>query len=220
LLYRAVEGDADHPVFVALADTVRAHDVPVIWLDHLIRAFEQDVVKSRHPNFESIVDYAKYSANPVGRLVLWLHGYRDEHLFELSDFICSGLQFANFWQDVAVDWKKDRIYLPQDDMKKYNYTETDLESETADQRFKDLMESQIAKTWEFFTRGKSLCDEVGRDLRTELRLIWCGGTRILERIRRNNYDVFHARPTLKLRDKGVMVWRTVRWAKNAYGAMR
>ncbi|HLG18193.1 MAG TPA: squalene synthase HpnC [Bdellovibrionota bacterium] len=213
LLYEAVEGKAEHPIFVALADSVLAHDIPVEWLDHLIRAFEQDVRQNRHPNFASIVEYAKLSADPVGRLVLWLHGYRDEELFRLSDDICSALQFANFWQDVAVDWKKDRVYLPQDDMARFGYTEADLAAGIVDDRFRGLLDLEIERTLRIFNRGRSLCDRVGDDLRKELRLVWCGGTRILELIRKNDYDVFRYRPALRTWDKGVMLWRMLRWPK-------
>jgi len=213
MLQEAYEGKAEHPIFVALADTALAHQIPIEWLDHLIRAFEQDVRQSRHPDFQSIVRYARYSANPVGRLVLWLHGYRDEKLFEGSDAICSALQFANFWQDVAVDWKKDRVYLPQEDMKRFEYTERDLELGIVDGRFRKLMKCQIDRTWELFYQGRKLCDSVGRELRMELRMVWCGGTRILERIVENEYDVFRQRPALRFRDKGLMVLRTLRWSK-------
>jgi phytoene synthase len=189
----------------------------VEWLDHLIMAFEQDVRQSRHSDFDSIVNYAKFSANPVGRLVLWLHGYRQEDLLALSDFICSALQFANFWQDVAIDWKKDRVYLPQADMTRFGYTERDLAGGVVDDRFRSLLQLQIERTWEWFHRGRSLCDRVGRDLRTELRLVWNGGTRILERIERNRFDVFRKRPTLTMGDKGLMIWRSFLWFRRGSG---
>ncbi len=210
-LQEAAKGSADHPIFIALADTISRHQIPIEWLDHLIQAFEWDVRKNRHENFKSILDYARYSANPVGRLVLWLHGYRDAELFRLSDYICTALQFANFWQDVAVDLQKNRIYLPQDDMRLFGITEHDLLAGTVDDRFRELMLLEVNRTWDLFRRGRPLCNRVGSDLRTELRLVWSGGTRILERIFENDFDVFRDRPTLRLRDKGVMLWRTVRW---------
>jgi hydroxysqualene synthase len=213
LLYEAAAGNPTGPVFTALAQTIRRHDLPVLWLDHLIQAFEQDVKQSRHPNFASIVDYATRSANPVGRLVLWVHGYRDEEHFRLSDRICSALQFTNFWQDVAVDWKKNRVYLPQDDMQKFGYTEADLASAVCDKRFQDLLALQMDRTWELFEEGRGLCEVLNRDLKMEIRLVWAGGTRILEMIEANRYDVFRRRPKLKWNDKSLMLWRALTWKR-------
>lgn len=219
LLNESLAGEADHPIFIALADTISKFQVPVEWLDRLIQAFEQDVKQNRHPNFDSLLAYSRNSANPVGRLVLWLHGYRDERFFEWSDAICSALQFANFWQDVAVDWRKNRVYLPTEDMARFAYTETDLGQEVVDNRFRKLLKLEIDRTWELFYKGRPLCDAVDPRLRTELRLIWCGGTRILERIAANDYDVFRHRPTLRTLDKGLLAWRTFRWRKGTVSQM-
>lgn len=215
LLHEAAAGEAEHPVFVALADTIAKFDVPVELLDRLIQAFEQDVSKNRHADFDSLLSYADNSANPVGRLVLWLHGYREEHLFAWSDAICSALQFANFWQDVEVDWRKNRVYLPGEDMARFAYTEEDLALGVVDNRFRKLLEMEIDRTWKLFRKGRPLCDAVDRTLRTELRLIWSGGTRILERIVANDYDIFRRRPTLRTWDKGILAWRTFRWRRDA-----
>jgi squalene synthase HpnC len=214
LLLEAVRGEASHPIFVALAETIEEHQIPVDWLDQLIQAFEQDVRQNRHDDWNSIVQYARRSANPVGRLVLWLHGYKEERMLNLSDAICSALQFTNFWQDVAVDWKKNRIYLPQNEMARFGYTEEDLNRGVVDSRFRGLLKSLCDQTYELFEKGRRLCDLVDSGLRTELRLVWCGGTRILERIEANHFDVFRRRPELRILDKGVMAWRTLRW-KNA-----
>lgn len=213
LLQDAARGKAEDPTFAALMRSIQEKEIPIEWLDQLIQAFELDVVKSRHPSFESILSYAKHSANPVGRLVLWIHGYRDEKLFRLSDSICTALQFANFWQDVAVDWKKDRVYLPIDDMKKFGVTESDLAKGRATEGFRLLLEELSKRTWKRFHVGRPLCDQVGRDLRMELRLVWLGGTRILERIGKDGYDVFKHRPTLRMSDKGLMLWRAFSWKR-------
>jgi hydroxysqualene synthase len=215
LLHEAARGEAEHPVFVALADTIAKFGVPVDWLDRLIRAFEQDVRQNRHADFESLRSYARNSADPVGRLVLWLHGVREEKLFAWSDAICSALQFANFWQDVAVDWRKNRVYLPVEDMARFAYTESDLAQGIVDNRFRKLMQLEIDRTWKLFREGRPLCDAVDRRLRTELRLVWCGGTRILERIAENDYDVFRRRPKLGTLDKGRLAWRAFRWRRGA-----
>ncbi len=215
LLFEAAEGKAEHPVFVALSQTIRRRNVPVKWLDDLIRAFEMDVRQNRHATFDALVRYARLSANPVGRIVLWLHGYRDEDRFSLSDHICSALQFTNFWQDVAVDWKKNRVYLPQEDMARFGYTEDDLARGVADERFKKLLTWEIERTRKIFGQGRALCDRVGSGLRMELRLVWSGGTRVLDRIEKNGCDVFRRRPSLGWMDKGAMLVKALTWRKSA-----
>ncbi|MFH1017556.1 MAG: squalene synthase HpnC [Pseudomonadota bacterium] len=214
LLHEAAEGKATHPVFIALSETIRRKNVPVEWLEDLIRAFETDVRQNRHATFDSILRYAELSANPVGRLVLWLHGCRGSEEFALSDRICSALQFANFWQDVAVDWVKNRVYLPQDDMARFAYTEDDLGRGVVDDRFRRLMAFEIERTRAMFRQGRALCDRVGPDLRMELRLVWSGGMRILDRIERNGYDVFRRRPSLRWLDQGAMLFRALTWRRS------
>ncbi len=202
-------------MFEALAETITTFELPVKWLHDLISAFELDVKKSRHATFDSLIEYARLSANPVGRLVLWMHGYRDEAHFELSDAFCTGLQLANFWQDVAVDWKKDRVYLPQDDLARFGITEADLAGGVVDARFARLLDLEIGRTRRLFVQARPLCNSVGRDLRMELRLTWLGGTRILRSIERNGYDVFRRRPRLGYRDKGWMLVRSLAWGAEA-----
>jgi squalene synthase HpnC len=214
LLFEAADGRAEDPLFLAVSDMIRRRKVPVEWMDDLIRAFEQDVRQNRHPTFDSLVQYARRSANPVGRLILWLHGRRDEALFALSDRICSALQFANFWQDVAVDWRKNRIYLPQNDMARFGYPEEDLARGVCDERFRKLMAFQIERTRGVFREGRPLCDRVRGALGLELRLTWSGGIRILERIEANGYDVFRRRPALSLADKGLVLARSIAWRRS------
>jgi squalene synthase HpnC len=182
-LNEAAQGKATDPVFQALARSIETHKLPILWLDQLIQAFEQDVVQSRHTNFQSILDYSKRSANPVGRLVLWLHGVRDEKLFEKSDYICTALQLANFWQDVAIDLKKDRVYLPLEEMRAFGYSEKELFDHTYNEAFQQLMAHEVKKTWELFEKGRSLCDQVEPSLRKELRLVYAGGTTILKKLK-------------------------------------
>ncbi|MEZ4845907.1 MAG: squalene synthase HpnC [Bdellovibrionota bacterium] len=204
-------GKASDPVFQALAHSIEIHKLPIPWLDQLIQAFEQDVVQNRHKDFASILDYSKRSANPVGRLVLWLHGVRDEHLFELSDFICTALQLANFWQDVAIDLKKDRVYLPLEDMAKFGYSEKELFAHTYNETFRNLLAHEVKKTWELFEKGRALCDLVEPSLRKELRLVYAGGTTILKKIEAVDYDVFNRRPKLGMFDKLTMLWQMIFW---------
>ena len=189
-------GKIDHPVFLALHDSADRFQLSRQNFENLLTAFESDVKVSRHPNFDSLLKYCTYSANPVGRLVLELFGYHDAHLFELSDHICTALQLANFWQDVAIDFSRNRLYLPQEDMARFNYSLDDLRAGSCDQRWRELMALEIARTREFFERGRNLPEEVRTKLRTQLRLTWLGGTEILSKIEAVSYDVFQRRPSL------------------------
>jgi phytoene synthase len=173
---------------------VRRLEIPKGLLADLLSAFRQDVVKSRYETWEELLDYCRRSADPVGRLVLRVFGYREEALFALSDRVCTGLQLANHWQDVAVDLKKDRIYLPRELLVRHGVGEWDLNAGTVDDRFRGLMREVVGRARTLFAEGRPLCDRVGRDLRFELRLTWLGGTRILDRIEAVGCDVFRRRP--------------------------
>jgi len=195
-----------HPVFLALGDSVRRYKLSFQNLDNLLQAFEQDVRMNRHPNFDSLLSYSSRSANPVGRLVLELFDYRDPALFELSDCICTALQLANFWQDVAVDLARDRIYLPIEDLAQFGLSVEDLKrflaaSQPLDEgRWQRLMAFEVDRTSALFERGRTLPERVGRELRRQLRLTWLGGTTILEKIQAIHYDVFGRRPALTAPD--------------------
>ena len=189
-------GKIDHPVFLALRDSAERFRLSRGNFENLLRAFESDVVVNRHPDFASLLAYCTCSANPVGRLVLELFGYHDAHLFELSDNICTALQLTNFWQDVAIDFSRDRVYLPQEDMARFHYTLDDLRAGRADTRWQELLAFEIARTRELFEQGRCLPEEVQPKLRTQLRLTWLGGTEILSKIEAVSYDIFHRRPSL------------------------
>lgn len=204
-LLQCVWRTPQHPVFIALKETIHKFDLPVTLLQDLLMAFKMDVTTKRHGRFADLLTYCRYSANPVGRLVLLLFGYRDPELHALSDSICSALQLANFWQDVAVDYQKDRIYLPLEDRVKFGYREEDLKDGRHNEAFRNLMRHEIARTRDLFHRGLPLCNKVGRELRFELHLIWNGGMTILDRIESVDYNVFIHRPTLGLADKITMV---------------
>ncbi len=194
-------GRADHPIFIALAESVRELDLPISLFRDLLSAFKQDVVKRRYENFEEVLDYCRRSANPVGRLILLLFGYRSETLHQLSDHICTGLQLANFWQDVAVDIEKDRVYLPLDEMTRFGVSVEDLQDRHFSERYAALLSSQVARTRDLFDRGRALPGLVNGRLRVELRLTWLGGVRILEKIEELKFDTLHARPVISSRDK-------------------
>lgn len=212
MLEKCFEGEAVHPVFVALREAGRRHDLPAQPFRDLLEAFRMDCTVKRHEDFESLLAYCRLSANPIGRLVLHLHGYRDPRRLEWSDAICTALQLTNHWQDVAVDLLKDRIYLPERDRAAFGVTEGDLRSGRADGPFRALMREQIARTRALFAAGRPLCGAVSGRLKWELRLTWLGGQRILDRIESGAYDVFRRRPRLGARDVLPILWRAVQWA--------
>jgi squalene synthase HpnC len=193
-------GKADHPVFIALRDTINRFQLSQEHFENLLRAFEQDVVVNRHADFPSLLAYCRCSANPVGRLVLELFGHRDPELFALSDHICTALQLTNFWQDVAVDFERDRIYLPLEDLRRFNYSLDDLRAARVDERWQQLMALEISRTRELFEKGKWLPERVVPELRRQLHLTWLGGMTILAKIESVGYDVFRRRPALSWRD--------------------
>jgi squalene synthase HpnC len=203
-------GKIDHPVFLALRDSAERFQLSRQNFENLLRAFESDVAVNRHPNFASLLEYCKCSANPVGRLVLELFGYHDSHLFELSDYICTALQLTNFWQDVAVDFSRDRIYLPREDLARFQYSLDDLREGRSDARWQRLLAFEIARTRELFAKGRNLPEEVQRKLRTQLRLTWLGGSEILSKIEAVSYDIFHRRPSLSKWDFLRLYWRARR----------
>ena len=209
-LHQAFNGEARHPVFIhpvfiALSETRARFDLPISLFDDLLSAFSQDVVKRRYETFDELKDYCRRSANPVGRLILLLFGYSDTGLHELSDDICTALQLANHWQDVAIDLAKERVYLPDEDLDRFGVSIEELKTGTQKASFKNLMKFEIDRAREYFIRGKPLCAAVSGRLGLELRAVWLGGWRILDRIEENDYDVFARRPEITLSDK----WRMV-----------
>jgi phytoene synthase len=202
-------GIATHPIFIALAETVRELRLPIELFRDLLSAFRQDVVQARYADFEDVLDYCRRSANPIGRLILLLFGYREERLHRLSDYICTGLQLANFWQDVAVDLEKDRVYLPQRDLWRCDYSEEELFAREFNERYADLLKFQVERTWQLFAYGKTLPQLVRGRLSFELNLTWHGGTRILELIERNGYDTLSQRPQITKWDKVVLLMRAI-----------
>jgi squalene synthase HpnC len=211
-LHAAYEGRADDPIFLALADTVRALDIPKGLLLDLLSAFRQDTVKGRYETWEELLDYCRRSANPVGRLVLIVFGYGDPALAPLSDSICTALQLANHWQDLAVDLRKDRIYAPRQLLDRFGVKEWDLNAGRVTESFAALMAELLTRTRALFEDGRPLCDRVGRDLRFEMRLTWLGGSGILDLIESVGYDVFRRRPSYGLAGKLALAWRAWRWA--------
>ena len=200
-------GAPRHPVFVALTGTVRQFDIPRHEFSDLLSAFRQDQTTARYQTFEDLLGYCRYSANPVGHLVLYLCGYRDPERQQLSDFTCTALQLANFWQDVSVDYSKGRIYLPLEDLRKYGVTEEDISCQRNGAAFRDLMRFEVQRAREWFDRGLPLISKVGRELAIDIELFSRGGQEILNAIERQHYAVLGNRPVISKGRKLALVAR-------------
>ena len=208
-LDRAIAGEADHPVFVALAETIRSCELPDRWLRDLLDAFRQDCTVTRYETWPDLLDYCRRSADPVGRMMLHLFGYRDEERGRWSDAICTALQLTNFWQDISIDRSKGRIYLPAEDRVRHGVTEDDIEAGEMHEGFRSLMRGMIDRTRERFDAGRPLLGSVKGRLGLELRCVWLGGTRILDKIERVGYDVFEKRPSLSRADVALAAGRAL-----------
>ncbi len=197
----------DHPIFQALAPHIRAYALPYGLFHDLLSAFEQDVVKTRYAHFGEVMDYCKRSANPIGRLLLHLYGDRDEKHQAWSDGICSALQLINFLQDVAQDWAKGRVYLPQDEMAKYGITERQIAEGRSDGLWRIFMKTQIERARRMLQAGAPLGRALKGRIGFEMRLIILGGSRILEKLHDAQGDVFQQRPVLTWRDWPGLLWQ-------------
>jgi squalene synthase HpnC len=203
-------GTARHPVFVALAETIRACQIPKEPFSDLLTAFKQDQVVTRFSTMDEVLAYCRYSANPVGRLVLYVCGYTDAERFRLSDATCTALQLANFWQDVASDYKlRDRIYLPQDAMLAFGVTQETIARGVATREFRALLKDQVAYARSLFEAGLPLIGMVDNELALDLDLFSRGGLEILRAIEQRNYDVLSARPAISKTTKIALALRAV-----------
>jgi squalene synthase HpnC len=203
------EGRARHPVFVALAETIRACSIPKEPFADLLAAFRQDQTVTRFASMQEVLAYCRYSANPVGRLVLYACGEQSEERFRLSDATCSALQLANFWQDVSVDYAKGRVYLPQDDMQCFGVSDGTIAQGIATPEFRALLRHQVDYTRSLFAQGLPLIGMVNRDLALDLDLFSRGGLEILRAIERQEYDVLSARPSITKGAKLALALRAV-----------
>jgi squalene synthase HpnC len=207
-------GKARHPVFVALAETIRACQIPKEPFADLLKAFVQDQTVTRFATMDEVLAYCRYSANPVGRLVLYTCGYSDAERFRLSDLTCSALQLANFWQDVASDYtQRGRIYIPQDAMRRFGVTEetiaAGIETGKATKEFRALIREQVAYARSMFEAGLPLIGMVDDDLALDLDLFSRGGLEILNAIEQREYDVLSARPAISKMTKIGLALRAV-----------
>jgi squalene synthase HpnC len=203
-------GRARHPVFVALAETIRECAIPKEPFADLLTAFRQDQTVTRYATMEDVLEYCRYSANPVGRLVLYACGEADhnqEENFRLSDATCSALQLANFWQDVREDWARGRVYLPQKDMEFFRVSDTIIAEGIATPEFRALMHCEVNYARDLFEQGLPLIGMVNRDLALDLDLFSRGGLEILRAIEQRDYDVLSARPAISKATKATLALR-------------
>ena len=196
-------GQATHPVFVALGGTVKQHAIPQQLFDDLIRAFEQDQTVTRYRNWEELFGYCRCSANPVGRLVLYLCGYSDEERQRLSDATCTALQLANFWQDVTVDWEKGRVYIPLEALERHGSSAEEIAARRATPGFVAAMREVVDRARALFLEGLPLAGMVDRRLAVDIELFSRGGLRVLDKIAAHGYDVLSRRPAISKTER---VW--------------
>ncbi len=200
-------GRARHPVFVALAETVHKFEIPKYEFVDLLTAFRQDQSITRYETFNDLLGYCRYSANPVGHLVLYLCGYRDSERQLLSDYTCTALQLANFWQDVSADFAKGRIYLPLEDLRRFGVNQEVIRDGENTPAFCEMMEFEVARAREWFAQGLPLIAKVDRKLATDIELFSRGGQEILNAIERQRYAVLGRRPAISNARKLALVAR-------------
>ena len=206
-LPREAHGD----VFLALRESIRACRLPPQLFRDLLSAFRQDVTTTRYETWDTVLDYCRRSANPVGRLVLRVAGYDDRGLDSASDAVCTALQLANFWQDLAIDWRKGRLYLPASIWQSFGAATDDLDAQRLTPAWRASLADVTARTRALFAAGRPVCDGVAGRLRYELRATWLGGTTILDKLEAADFDVFTRRPRLTKADVPAIVWRTAFW---------
>ena len=210
---RAVAGsEQERAIFEAVRRTIEDCDLPVPLFTDLLSAFRQDVDVTRYATWNDLIDYCRRSANPVGRLVLRISGRTDPALDTSSDALCTGLQLANFWQDVERDWAKGRVYLPREIMAAHDARERDIARGTISEPLRSALADAVTRTRAFFERGRFVCEQVSGRLGLELRATWLGGSRILDRLEHAKFDVFRARPSLGLRDALPLSARLAWWS--------
>jgi squalene synthase HpnC len=200
-------GTPKHPVFVALAETVKAFEIPKHEFSDLLTAFRQDQTITRYATFQDLLGYCKNSANPVGHLVLYICGYHDGERQKLSDFTCTALQLANFWQDVSVDYQKGRIYLPLEDLRRFAVSESDIAAGRNTDTFVEMMKFEVQRAREWFRQGLPLIQKVDRALATDIELFSRGGQEILNAVEQQGYAVLGRRPVISRSRKLSLVAR-------------
>src|SRR5882672_4247289 len=196
-----------HPVFVALAETVRKFEIPKQEFSDLLTAFRRDQMVTRYETFQDLLGYCRYSANPVGHLVLYLGGYRDHNRQRVSDYTCTALQLANFWQDVTADYAKGRIYLPLEDLRRFGVREEEIRADRNSAAFREMLRFEGERAREWFAQGLPLVSKVSRELAIDIELFSRGGLEILNAIERQDYAVLGRRPAISRPRKLALVAR-------------
>jgi phytoene synthase len=200
-------------VFMATTHTIRSIELPIDLFDDLVSAFRQDITVTRYDSWDALLDYCRRSANPVGRLVLRIGGWHSTELDAASDAVCTALQLTNFWQDLAIDWRRGRLYVPAEEHQRTNASFDALDRGELTDPWREALSSSAARTRELFDRGRAVCDGVTGRLRYELRATWLGGLRILDRLEASGFDVFHDRPALGASDVPALAWGAVWWRR-------
>jgi hydroxysqualene synthase len=198
-------------IFAAVGATIRTCRLPMSLFDDLLSAFRQDVTTTRYDTWDDVLGYCRRSANPVGRLVLGIAGYRDAALERRSDAVCTALQLTNFWQDLERDWRKGRLYLPLEDCRREGADPGDLNAGRLTPEWRRVLAAAVARTAALFDEGRGVCDGVRGRLRLELRVTWLGGRRILSRVEQAEFAVFRRRPVLGAADVPALMWQALTW---------
>lgn len=205
----------DDLIFIALGHSMRELDLPLSLFDDLLSAFAQDTTTTRYNSWSDLLDYCRRSANPVGRLVLRIAGYRDDAIDRSSDALCTALQLVNFWQDFGLDWRAGRLYVPREAQALAGAALEDLEAGRLTPAWTDALTHCIARTRSCFDEGRLVCDGVRGRLRIELRFTWLGGSRILDHVDRQRSRLLNIRPTLGAPDVPWLLWNAARWERVA-----
>jgi squalene synthase HpnC len=210
-LHEAYRGRADHPVFVALADTVDKFALPITEFTEMLSGFRTDLERRRYATFDELRSYTRQAAEPVGRLLLYIGGYRAPELHAYADDLSSAVAVARLIQDIPADWQRGRVYMPAEDLRHFGVTEADIASRRESPAVGALVRYEVARTRALFERARPLVDTVGADLAVELALTWHGGMRILEKIESTGAKLFAERPSLGRADKALVLARALRW---------
>jgi len=203
--------DRDDRIRTAIAHSIRSLELPLALFDDLISAFGQDTMTTRYASWCDLVDYCRRSANPIGRLVLRIAGYRDEAIDRSSDALCTALQLTNFWQDLGRDWRNGRLYVPAEVMRAAGAREDDLDHDRLGESWVRAIGHCISFTRRQFAGGRAVCDVIRGRLRYELRFTWLGGMRVLERVAHQPAQLLHRRPALGAADAPLILWRALMW---------
>jgi hydroxysqualene synthase len=210
-LHVAYRGHAEHPVFVALADTVDKFSLPITEFTELLSGFRTDLERRRYATFDELRSYTRQAAEPVGRLLLYIDGYRAPEVHAFAEDLSTGLALARLIQDIAADWDRGRVYIPAEDLRHFGVTEADIAARRTSEPIGWLVRYEVARTRALFMRARPLVDMVGADLAVELALMWHGGMRILEKIDAVGPELLADRPRLTTVDKALVLARSLAW---------